>query len=104
MAALKEAESNLAKGEIFYNVQDITTTAGGGVTDIGRQRSAGAYNKNKDKGNYKTNVDTRMWLLKFTQAGKGAVGMINWYAIHPTSLVRSGWCLASTFGCGEYVS
>ena len=111
VAALEKAKTDLAPGEIFFNVQDITTDAGGSVQHIGEQRSLGAYNKNTDKDQFTSNVDSRMWLLKFTHKGQGVVGMLNWYAIHPTSIVsasqlcccaRSSWktgALTCHFSC-----
>ena len=87
MNAMITALENVAEGDIYFNVQDVTSEAGGNLSDdeIGKQRSALAFEKNADANDF-PDADQRMWLLKFTH-GETVVGMINWYAIHPTSLV-----------------
>ena len=87
--ALKQAFRNRDYGDIFINVQDIRDESGGNVMKVGQQRSAGAYEANpkEERVSYDSDVDHRMFLLKLTH-GQTPVGMINWYALHPTSLVR----------------
>ncbi|EEC20265.1 ceramidase, putative, partial [Ixodes scapularis] len=38
---------------------------------------------------YKNNTDTKMLLLKFTDLQNNPIGMINWFAVHPTSMNNS---------------
>lgn len=90
VAALEQAKESMKPGNIYFNEQDITSVAGGEQTDVGEQRSLPAYDRNHDTNDFEAAVDHRMWLLKFTQGeadSEYTVGMINWYAIHPTSLV-----------------
>jgi neutral ceramidase len=86
--AMEQAKASMASVDVFFNVEDITSAKGRHANYVGGQRSLSAYNMNNAKDLYDSTVDHRMWLLKFTQ-GETVVGMINWYAIHPTSLIRS---------------
>lgn len=61
--------------------------AQGEVTGGGANRSLPAYMNNppEEREKYKTNTDTGMTLLKFV--GKnGDLGILNWFAVHPTSM------------------
>jgi len=82
----------MVSGDIYFGVKDIAAL---GLHDIGKQRSLPACNRNKEKGEYKSDVDSRMWLLKFTSAEGLPIGMINWYAIHPTSVGQCFYRVAS---------
>lgn len=80
------AHNNLAPGRIYKN--------SGTIEDCGYNRSMGAYNANIDVANFPDATDKEMLLLKFVKDndGKGnpyPVGVLNWYAIHPTSLGQS---------------
>lgn len=81
--ALVEAHESRAPGQIYLN--------NGLVEDCGRQRSKPAYDNNppEERARYETDTDNSMQVLKFTRktpSGATPVGMINWYAIHPTDL------------------
>ena len=79
-------------------VRSITTAHGdlqpasilinkGDVDGAGVNRSLIAYKQNpgEERANYSSNIDKEMTLLKFTNES-GDIGMINWYAVHPTSM------------------
>ncbi len=75
--AIVRAHNNLAAGRIYYNK--------GELNDANINRSPEAYDLNIDKSKYDTNIDNEMKVLKFIQGDK-EVGMISWFAVHPTSL------------------
>jgi len=59
----------------------------GDVTEGGVNRSADAYQQNPEdeRSRYAANIDTQMLLLRFERDGK-PIGILNWHAVHPTSM------------------
>jgi len=59
----------------------------GDVIEGGVNRSADAYQQNPadERGRFASNVDTQMLLLRFERDGK-PIGILNWHAVHPTSM------------------
>lgn len=80
VASIAKADANLEPGSI--------TLTEGGLDDATRNRSIPAYERNEDADAYPTNVDTRMTQLKLTDAGGQPIGMLNWFAVHPTSFSK----------------
>ncbi|MGK7947218.1 MAG: neutral/alkaline non-lysosomal ceramidase N-terminal domain-containing protein [Xenococcaceae cyanobacterium] len=79
--SIQKAHNNLAPGKIYINR--------GTIADCGRQRSVEAYlnNPEKERNEYGDETDKEMLLLKFVklnQKGESPLGVLNWYAIHPT--------------------
>jgi len=79
VGSITAAHEDLAPGNVLI--------ATGDVEDAGAQRSAKAYENNpaEERERYATNTDKRMTLLKFVRA-EGPIGMMNWFAVHPTSM------------------
>lgn len=78
-ASIVQAHEDLQPGNILINT--------GHVADAGVNRSVVAYRENPqhERDRYRDNTNTAMTLLKFV--GKdGPLGMINWYALHPTAM------------------
>lgn len=73
------AHENLQPGNILVNT--------GHVADAGVNRSVSAYRQNPqhERDQYSENTNTAMTLLKFVGTS-GALGAINWYALHPTAM------------------
>jgi neutral ceramidase len=59
----------------------------GRVANAGVNRSLSAYMENPqaERDRYRDNTHTQMTLLKFTDSS-GDIGMLNWYALHPTAM------------------
>jgi neutral ceramidase len=78
-ASIVKAHEDLQPGNIFIN--------SGKVTDAGVNRSVVAYLENpaEERARYKADTNTVMTLLKFVDES-GEIGMINWYALHPTAM------------------
>ncbi|MCG8634319.1 MAG: neutral/alkaline ceramidase [Desulfobacterales bacterium] len=76
--SIVRAHNNLAPGVIKINEGDV---ANGGM-----QRSETAYAQNPDKDNYAADTDTLMTLLRLERPDGTEIGMINWFAVHPTSI------------------
>ena len=78
-ASIISAHNDLDPGSIYL--------AKGSVSDAGANRSVSAYleNPQSERDNYTENTPTEMTLLKFVD-DTGAIGMLNWYALHPTAM------------------
>ena len=78
-ASIVQANDDLQPGNIFIN--------SGQVANAGANRSAVAYQENPpaERARYRENTNTEMLLLKFVD-DSGAIGMLNWYALHPTAM------------------
>jgi neutral ceramidase len=77
--SIVKAHKDLQPGNIFINT--------GRVNNAGVNRSVVAYLQNppEERARYKEDTDTTMTLLKFVD-DSGEIGMINWYALHPTAM------------------
>ncbi|MFL5356612.1 neutral/alkaline ceramidase [Archangium sp.] len=74
------AHEHLAPGHI--------TLAAGELLDTSRNRSPDAYRLNppEERARYAYDTDKRMTLLRFTKESGQEVGLINWFAVHATSM------------------
>lgn len=79
--------------------------AQGDVEGAGAQRSREAYlhNPADERGRYPADIDTTMTLVKFERDGV-AIGMLNWHAVHPTSMSYHNRLISSdNKGCAAYL-
>ncbi|MFK7978316.1 MAG: neutral/alkaline non-lysosomal ceramidase N-terminal domain-containing protein [Halioglobus sp.] len=78
-AAIVAAHEDLQPGQILIN--------SGEVANAGANRSVVAYQENpaQERAQYSSNTNKEMVLLKFVDA-TGEIGMLNWYALHPTAM------------------
>ncbi len=78
-ASILQANDDLQPGTIFVNR--------GLVANAGANRSAVAYLENppQERARYSENTNTEMLLLKFVD-DSGEIGLLNWYALHPTAM------------------
>lgn len=78
--SIKLAHQNLVPGNVYINQ--------GNLTDASQNRSAVAYDKNPaaERSYYSSNVDQTMTLLKLVAADGRELGMVNWFAVHPTNV------------------
>lgn len=97
-SSIKRAHRNLEPGYIFV--------ARGELNDCGWNRSINAYNSNPaaERARYGSSTDKTMTLLKIVSASTGnELGMINWFAVHPTSLGNTNTLISSdNKGLAEY--
>ncbi len=78
--SIVRAHNNLTPGSILVNC--------GELADCGWNRSPIAYNNNPfdEISRYASDTDKTMTLLKFVTSTGQEIGMLNWFAIHPTSM------------------
>lgn len=79
--SIERAHNNLAPGTI-----ELVQGALDGAT---KNRSETAYNNNVDAGLFSKNTNNTMSVLKFNKADGQEIGMINWFAVHPTSFSKN---------------
>jgi len=78
--SIVRAHEHLAPGRI--------TLAAGDLLEASRNRSLEAYRLNppEERARYAYDTDKRMTLLRFTKDSGAEVGLINWFAVHATSM------------------
>ena len=78
--SIVRAHDNLAPGSIRLAAADLG--------DTGRNRSPEAYLRNPaaERARYATDTDRRMTLLRLQGEDGSEVGLINWFAVHGTSM------------------
>ncbi len=78
--SIVRAHNNLEYGYIRINM--------GELNDCGWNRSPMAYSNNPaaERAAYPSNTDKTMTLLRFVNAAGSDVGVLNWFAVHPTSM------------------
>jgi len=86
--AIRKAHKNLGEGKIYFNT--------GTVNDCGRNRSIAAYLNNPaaEISSYPDSTNKEMIQLKFVKNNK-AVGILNWYSLHPTSRGQTNTLISS---------
>uniref|UniRef100_F6UTT2 Neutral ceramidase n=1 Tax=Ciona intestinalis TaxID=7719 RepID=F6UTT2_CIOIN len=74
------AHESAAPGKILMNKGELLDS------NINRSPLAYINNPEQERARYKYNVDKDMILLKFIDANGKGIGMINWFAVHCTSM------------------
>ncbi|MDH3972886.1 MAG: neutral/alkaline non-lysosomal ceramidase N-terminal domain-containing protein [Deltaproteobacteria bacterium] len=85
--SIVRAHDNLGPGKIKINQGDLF--------DTGFNRSETAYSQNLDKADYTDSIDTQMQLLRLERPDGKEIGMINWFALHPTSIGNTNRYISS---------
>jgi neutral ceramidase len=78
--SIKQAHNNLAPGRVFINQGDLYNAS------MNRSPLAYANNPEEERALYASDVDTTMTLLRLQQYDGADIGMINWFAVHPTNI------------------
>lgn len=78
--SIQRAHSCIRKGHIYYNK--------GMLVDASINRSPSAYlnNSAEERSKYQYDTDKEMHLLKFVDTKDRPLGLITWFAVHPTSM------------------
>ncbi|XP_054707374.1 putative neutral ceramidase C [Uloborus diversus] len=81
--SVERANNNLQPGYVYWNVGQVNNAS------INRSPTAYLNNPPEERERFGSNVDKTMFLVKFTDANEKPLGMINWFAVHPTSMNSS---------------
>ncbi|TGK09744.1 alkaline ceramidase [Leptospira selangorensis] len=76
--SIKAAYNNRREARIKF--------ASGNLSNFANNRSSAAYAWNLDKTNYSSNINETMSLLRFEGTDGSPIGLLNWFAVHGTSL------------------
>jgi neutral ceramidase len=82
VAAIEQAHNNMVAGKIFVNSGELLDS------NINRSPTAYANNPAAEKAKYRYNVDKTMTVLKFVDTAGKELGMVNWFAVHGTSMTN----------------
>ncbi|MHC4474360.1 MAG: neutral/alkaline ceramidase [Planctomycetota bacterium] len=85
--SIVRAHNSLAPGRMKINQGDLD--------GVSMNRSEDAYNKNEDRVNYEDNIDKKMLLLRLEGMDGKEIGMINWFAVHPTNIGNKNKLISS---------
>lgn len=87
--SVERASDNLKPGRIYYNE--------GELVDASINRSPTSYENNptEERANYKYNTDKTMHLLKMVDKKGEPIAMLNWFAVHGTSMNSSNHLISS---------
>lgn len=89
LRSVKMAHKDMQKGYVFWNQGDLYNAS------INRSPTSYLNNPPEERALYSENVDTKMVLLKFTDINKKPIGMINWFAVHCTSMNNTNELISS---------
>ncbi|RDD40045.1 Neutral ceramidase [Trichoplax sp. H2] len=78
--SIAKAHADIKPGNIFVNQGQLLNS------NINRSPSAYLFNPPKERAKYKYDVDKEMVLLKMADAKGHGIGMVNWFAVHGTSM------------------
>jgi neutral ceramidase len=81
--SIVRAHDNLAPGTISITAGDLLDAS------VNRSPEAYAMNSPAERAMYPYDTDKRMTVLKFKHATGQEIGMISWFALHPTSMTNS---------------
>ncbi|OON20066.1 Neutral/alkaline nonlysosomal ceramidase [Opisthorchis viverrini] len=83
------AKSNMMNGKIYVAKGDVLNAS------INRSPASYELNPAEERKRYQSNVDTEMVLLKFVNSSGHPVGMLNWFAVHATSMNMTNTLISS---------
>lgn len=79
----------MVEGHIYWNEGDLLHTS------INRSPTGYVNNPDTEKARYQYDTDKQMLLLKLTDRNGTALGMINWFAVHATSMNNTNRLISS---------
>ncbi|XP_077999316.1 neutral ceramidase-like [Glandiceps talaboti] len=87
--SVQKAHDNLKPGNIMINEGELLNS------NINRSPTAYENNPADEKKKYKYNVDKTMLLLKLLDVNGKDIGMVNWFAVHCTSMNNTNKLISS---------
>ncbi|CAG0885332.1 unnamed protein product [Cyprideis torosa] len=78
--SIKEAHDNIVPGRMFYTEGTVMNA------NINRSPLSYLANPRWEREMYEYDVDKTMQLIRFEDLAGSPIGMLNWFAVHPTSM------------------
>ena len=88
--SIQRAHENVAPGSIRYTSGLVAEEA-----NINRSPSSYEANPEEERLKYEYNTDRDMVQLMFYDDAGAALGVLNWYAVHPTSMNNTNHLISS---------
>merc|ERR1719422_3022053 len=88
--SIQRAEDGLQPGTIMYTKGLVTEEA-----NINRSPTSYEANPEEERSKYEYNTDKDMTQLMFYAADGSPLGLVNWYAVHPTSMNNTNHLISS---------
>jgi len=90
VVSIQRAHDNLAPGSIRYTAGMVTEEA-----NINRSPSSYLANPEEERARYEYNTDRDLVQLMFYDSDGVPLGLLNWYAVHPTSMNNTNHLISS---------
>jgi len=90
--SISRAHANMAPGKVFHNVGILEDEA-----SINRSPTSYEANPEEEKAKYSGNLDRQMVQLSFYNDEGIALGVVNWFAVHPTSMNNTNHLISGEF-------
>jgi len=87
--SISNAHDSLQPGYILYDQGDLTDAS------INRSPTSYQNNPEEEKAKYEYDTDKNMFLLKLVDLDGNHIGMVNWFAVHGTSMNNSNGYISS---------
>ncbi|XP_014661394.1 PREDICTED: putative neutral ceramidase C [Priapulus caudatus] len=81
--SIRLAHHDLRPGSIYYNEGELL------LSNINRSPTSYVLNPKSERARYNYDVDKTMWILKMVDGADDPIGIITWFAVHPTSMNNS---------------
>ena len=94
--SIERAEDSLQPGTIMYTKGLVTEEA-----NINRSPTSYEANPEEERAKYEYNTDRDMTQLMFYAADGSPLGLVNWYAVHPTSMNNTNHLISSDNKVGD---
>ncbi|KAA0185812.1 hypothetical protein HAZT_HAZT009151 [Hyalella azteca] len=78
-----QAHNSITTGRLYYSSGELLNA------NINRSPSAYLNNPEEERAKYQYDTDKTMTLLKFVAEDGTDLGMVNWFAVHPTSMNKT---------------
>lgn len=89
VASIDKAHNSMKPGNLYVNTGELLES------NINRSPTAYLNNPAEERAKYKYNVDKNMTVLRLTDAQNNGIGMINWFAVHCTSMNNTNHLISS---------
>ncbi|GES91766.1 neutral ceramidase-like [Rhizophagus clarus] len=81
--SIVKAHNSIQPASIFVSTGELLNT------NVNRSPFSYEQNPKEERSQYKYNVDKEMILLKFTNAKGDVIGSVNWFPVHPVSMMNN---------------
>ncbi|XP_061167886.1 uncharacterized protein LOC133176834 [Saccostrea echinata] len=89
VASIEKAHNSMRPGNLYVNTGELMDS------NINRSPTAYLNNPSEERAKYRYDVDKNMTVLRMIDAQNKGIGMINWFAVHCTSMNNTNHLISS---------